>query len=55
MDERQLEATKLFWEHLNIRLITEFSTNNSYEDFIFELSQVKQEIFEKVKDYTDRA
>ena len=54
MDERQPEATKLFWKYLNIRLITEFSKNNSYEALIIELSQVKQEIFEKVKDYTDR-
>ena len=48
------EATKLFWEHLSVGLITDFSKNNSYEALIIELSQVTQGMFEKVKDYTDR-
>ena len=38
---------------MGVGLITEFGKKNSYKALICELSQVRQEVLEKVKDYTD--
>lgn len=52
--ERQPEVVKESWDRLNIGLITKFSKKNLCETLICELSQMKQEILENVKDYIDR-
>jgi hypothetical protein len=44
----------LSWEHLSVGFITEFDNNDSYETLICELSQIKQGVLDKAKDYTDR-
>ena len=44
--ERPPEATKLYWEHLIVELITDFGKFDFYEALICELCQLKQGMLE---------
>ncbi|BBN11547.1 hypothetical protein Mp_5g12840 [Marchantia polymorpha subsp. ruderalis] len=52
--ERQSDNMKSSWEHKSIGLVRESGKKDSYEVLICELSQVKQILGEKVKDFIDR-